>query len=111
MDNIRDALRDIRSKLGHSPAAHNMFSGQEASASKDWNVPIQTLTEKVDSYSRGYVSKAQFELLRTEVSELERQMPGGDSGAIPDSSPDHFRKEIEVLTMKIVDMQSRVTDE
>eukprot|EP00978_Attheya_sp_CCMP212_P012408 scaffold30898_cov28-Attheya_sp.AAC.1 len=84
MDNIRDALRDIRTKLGHSPVAHNMFSGQEASVSKDWNVPIQTLTEKVDSYSRGYVSKAQFELLRTEVSELERQMPG-DSGAFPDS--------------------------
>jgi hypothetical protein len=111
MDNIRDALRDIRTKIGQAPVAPNMFTSQApAPASKDWNVPIQTLTEKVDNYSRGYVSKAQFDLLRTEVSELDRQMPG-DPGAFSDLSPDHFRKEIEVLTMKIVDMESRVTDE
>eukprot|EP00978_Attheya_sp_CCMP212_P019191 scaffold53471_cov45-Attheya_sp.AAC.2 len=29
MENIRDALRDIRTKLGHSPAAHNMFPGRK----------------------------------------------------------------------------------
>eukprot|EP00978_Attheya_sp_CCMP212_P043535 scaffold286175_cov51-Attheya_sp.AAC.3 len=110
MDNIWDALRDIHTKRGHAPVAHNMFSGHEAPASKDWNVPIQSLTEKVDSYSWGYVSKAQFDLLWTEVSELDCQMPG-DSVAFQDSSQDHFCKEIEVLTMKIVDMESRVTDE